>query len=172
MLFALSFALLVASLGPFLALSGRQPKWLLRTVPHAYIVSATLLTLSQADSHSGLSIVLLVPVISVAIRATKLDSAATVASMLASLLVISVLHHTGVVVLVRVLILWAALGVVLSVAIHGLRDRVAAHEAKLVIQARTDPLTGLSNRREFDEAVRLRRGRRPFVMLSIDVEVT
>jgi diguanylate cyclase (GGDEF)-like protein len=53
--------------------------------------------------------------------------------------------------------------------------RIRETEARLAEEARRDPLTGLANRRAFDEALdaafaRLRRLREPFVLLSLDVD--
>jgi len=169
-LFGLSSALLVMIVVPMLALRGRQPQWLLRTTPFVYIVSATLLILSLSDPHSGLSIVLLVPVVSVAMRATRADSAATVVAMLAAFLWIALAHHTGGLVMARTLTLWGAMGAFTATAIHSLRDRMTAAQGELAHQAKTDPLTGLANRREFYEATEKWRGRRRFVVISIDID--
>lgn len=53
--------------------------------------------------------------------------------------------------------------------------RIRETEARLAEEARRDPLTGLANRRAFDEALdaafaRLRRLEEPFVLLSLDVD--
>ena len=66
LLWGLSAALLVcgivALVGP-----GDRPSWLLLKVsPPVYLCSATLLILSQTSSPSGLSIILLIPVLAVA----------------------------------------------------------------------------------------------------------
>jgi diguanylate cyclase (GGDEF)-like protein len=47
--------------------------------------------------------------------------------------------------------------------------RVRTHEL-LQAQARTDELTGLTNRRGFDELLQHRPGRRPFAIIAIDVD--
>ena len=69
-LWGLSAALL--ALGIF-ALIGpvRSPSWLLLWVsPVVYLCSATLLILSQTNTPSGLSIILLIPVLAVAVGGT------------------------------------------------------------------------------------------------------
>ena len=168
--FELSCVLLVIGVGPMLSLRGRQPRSLLAAAPYVYIVSATFLILSQSQKSTGLSIVLLLPVVSIAIRGSGIQSAGTVAAMLVSLLVTGLDHHSGWVVLTRELVLWGAMGAVLSSSIHGLRGRLRVVQGELAHQATTDPLTGLANRRGLERAIGTRRGRRPFVMLLIDVD--
>jgi diguanylate cyclase (GGDEF)-like protein len=169
-LFGLSSGFLAMIVVPMLALRGHQPQWLLRATPFVYIVSATLLILSLSDPHSGLSIVLLVPVVSVAMRGTRADSVATVIAMLAAFLLIALVNHAGGLVLVRTLTLWGAMGAFTATAIHSLRERMTAAQGELANQAKTDPLTGLANRREFYDATEKLRGRRRFVVISIDID--
>jgi predicted signal transduction protein with EAL and GGDEF domain len=138
--------------------------------PFVYILSATLLILSLSDPHSGLSIVLLVPVVAVAMRSTRVDSATTVVAMLAAFLSIALVHHTGGLVLARTLTLWGAMGAFTATAIHSLRERMTAAQGELANQAKTDPLTGLANRREFYDATERWKGRRRFVVISIDID--
>jgi diguanylate cyclase (GGDEF)-like protein len=170
LLFGLSCGLLVITVVSMLALADRQPRWLLRVAPFVYLTSATLLILSQSDPHSGLSIVLFVPVVSVATRSTWVHSAATVVAMLIAMLVIAEVHHTGGLVLARTLSLSGGMGVLISTSIHSLRERMTAAQGELATQAKTDPLTGLANRREFYDATETWKGRRRFVVISIDID--
>lgn len=147
-----------------------QPRWLVAASPLLYVASATLLILSQREVSTGLSVVLLVPVVSVAVHGSKGLSALTTAAVLLALVVISADRHLGWLVTLRLVVLWAIVALVLSVAIHGYRDHLRAVHANLRRLAVTDPLTGLANRRGFAEGVARRRGRLPFVLLSIDVD--
>lgn len=169
-LYVLSVLLLASVVTPMLALSGRQPAWLLRISPMVFLASAAMLVLSQADEHSGLTVVVLLSVLTVAIRGSRTDSLITTAAMLATLLAIMEIHHTRLLVELRVLILCGAMGLVISAAIQGLRERLQLIQLQLESHANTDPLTGLANRRGLDTEVARLRGRRPFALLSIDVD--
>jgi len=137
--------------------------------PLAYVVSLTLLILSQPQSSTGLQVAVLLPVLWVAIYGGRLQSAVMVVVVLASILFLALEHHTSGIVLVRSLVLWCAMTAVLSVAIHGFRRRLEDLREQLARQATTDPLTGLANRRGFEELIAERRGRRSFVLMSVDV---
>lgn len=169
-LYWVSFAIFVVNLSAMLRSAGHQSQWLLRVSPYCYLLAATLLILSQADTHAGLSIILLLPVLAVALRGTHYESWGIVAGMSVALLAIQIDHHTSVVVMIRVLLLWCTLGAVVSVTIHGLRDGLEGAHMELAAKARTDPLTGIANRRGLAEAIPARRGRRSFALLCLDVD--
>jgi diguanylate cyclase (GGDEF)-like protein len=168
-LWGISAALLavgiVALIGP-----GRRPLWVMTISPHVYLGSATLLILSQTNSPSGLSIILLIPVLAIAVSGTQREAVLTVGSMLAALAIVSVEHHGSWVVTVRVLALWGAMGATICISLHQFRSRLGHAQAELVRQATTDVVTGLTNRRGFVEAVAADRGNRSFAVLTIDVD--
>jgi diguanylate cyclase (GGDEF)-like protein len=168
-LWGISAALLalgtLALIGP-----GRRPLWMITVSPHVYLCSATLLILSQTNSPSGLSIILLIPVLAIAVSGTTRESALTVGSMLIALTIVSVEHHVSWVVTVRVLALWGAMGATICVSLHQFRSRLGQAQAELIRQATTDLVTGLANRRGFIEAVSARRGKSCFAMLTVDVD--
>ena len=169
-LFEISTALLVLANLVMYTLGRRRWPWITKATPLVYLVSATTLILSQKATSSGLSIILLTPVLAVAIRGTWKQAAVTVVAMLASLLTISVAHHSHAIVIARALVLWAGMGAMVTVVIHQFRSRLEQVQNQLELLATTDPLTGLANRRGFADAVVARRGRRPFALLAIDVD--
>jgi signal transduction histidine kinase len=121
---AASVVLLVAVAAAFLPPWPRLPGWMQVLVPLAYTGSVLALILA-AGTTSGVGIVILVPLIWTALFGRLWESACVVAAIVAVEVVIS-LTPVAVpdAVIARRVILWAALGMVLSVATHGLRDRI------------------------------------------------
>jgi signal transduction histidine kinase len=119
-----SVVLLVAVAAAFLLPWSRLPGWLPVLVPLAYTGSVLALILA-AGTTSGVGIVILVPLIWTALFQRPWESACVVAAIVAVEVVIS-LTPVSVpdAVIARRVILWAALGTVISVATHGLRDRI------------------------------------------------
>jgi diguanylate cyclase (GGDEF)-like protein len=146
------------------------PRWSTAGGSLAYIASVDLLSLSQKPGPTGLYLAYLFPVIATAIYGTKTESAVNVGAVLAALSVVSALRFMGWAPTLRTEAFVAATTVLLSVALHGGRDRLEAAQLELRAQANTDLLTGAANRRGLAEAFAARRGRRPFVMVSIDVD--
>lgn len=169
-LFEISTALLVLANLAIYTLGRRTWPWVPKITPLVYLASATTLILSQKSTSSGLSIILLTPVLAVAIRGSWHQAAVTVVAMLACLATISIAHHSHAIVIARALLLWAGMGTMVTVVIHQFRARLEHVQSQLERQATTDPLTGLANRRGFADAVVARRGRRPFALLAIDVD--
>jgi diguanylate cyclase (GGDEF)-like protein len=168
-LWGLSSALLVVGVAVLIG-PGHRPPWVFTMSPHVYLCSATLLILSQTNSPSGLSIILLIPVLAIAVSGTQREAALTVGSMLAALAIVSVEHHMSWVVTVRVLALWGAMGATICISLHQFRARLGQAQAELLRQATTDVVTGLTNRRGFVEAVAANRGNRSFAVVTIDVD--
>ncbi len=168
-LWGLSAALLVVGIAALIG-PGRRPMWVLTISPHVYLCSATLLILSQTNSPSGLSIILLIPVLAIAVSGTQREAVLTVGSMLAALTIVSVEHQVSWVVTVRVLALWGAMGATICISLHQFRARLGHAQTELLRQATTDVVTGLANRRGFVEAVAADRGKRSFAVLTIDVD--
>ena len=119
-----SVVLLVAVAAAFLLPWSRLPSRMPVVVPLAYTGSVLALILA-AGSTSGVGIVILVPLIWTALFGQLWESACVVAALMAVEVVIS-LTPVAVpdAVIARRVILWAGLGAVLSVATHGLRDRI------------------------------------------------
>ena len=93
-------------------------------VPLAYTGSVLALILA-AGTTSGVGIVILVPLIWTALFGRLWESACVVAAIVAVEVVLSLTPVAAPdAVIARRVILWAALGTVLSVAAHGLRDRI------------------------------------------------
>jgi len=121
---AASVVLLVAVAAAFVLPWSRLPRWMPVLVPLAYAGSVLGLILA-AGTTSGVGIVILVPLIWTALFGQLWESACVLAAIVAVEVVIS-LAPAAVpdAVIARRVILWAALGAVLSVATHGLRDRI------------------------------------------------
>jgi len=132
-----SVVLLVAVAAAFLLPWSRLPAWMPVLVPLAYTGSVLCLILA-AGTTSGVGIVILVPLIWTALFQRMRESACVVAAIVAVEVIIS-LTPVAVpdAVIARRVILWAALGTVLSVATHGLRDRIRrAREQAVQLQDR------------------------------------
>jgi signal transduction histidine kinase len=142
-----SVALLVAVAAAFLLPWARLPAWMSILVPLAYTGSVLGLILA-AGTTSGVGIVILVPLIWTALFQQEWESACVVAAIVAVEVVIS-LTPVAVpdAVIARRVILWAALGTVLSVATHGLRDRIRrAREQAAQLQDRLREVSIIEDR--------------------------
>ncbi len=119
-----SLVLLAAVAAAFLLPWPRLPGWIPVLVPLAYTGSVLALILA-AGTTSGVGIVILVPLIWTALFGQLWESACVVTAIVAVEVVIS-LTPVAVpdAVIARRVILWAALGAVISVSTHGLRDRI------------------------------------------------
>ena len=118
-----SLVLLAATGLAFLLPWNRMPGWAVVLVPLAYAGSALALTLA-AGTISGVGIVLLVPLIWTVLFHQRWESACVVAAIVAAEIVVSLVQSAPDAVIVRRVLLWGALGALLAVATHGLRDRI------------------------------------------------
>ena len=115
---------LLASTGlAFLLPWKRLPAWASVLVPLAYTGSVLALTLA-AGTVSGVGIVILVPLIWTTLFHRRWESACVVAAIVAAEIVVSLVQSAPDAVIVRRVLLWGALGALLAVATHGLRDRI------------------------------------------------
>ncbi|HEY2575759.1 MAG TPA: histidine kinase [Streptosporangiaceae bacterium] len=125
-----SAVLLAAVLAAVALPWSRLPAWLPVLVPLAYTGSVLALNLA-AGTTSGVGIVILIPLIWTALFHERWESAVIVAAIVATEVIIS-LTPTVVpaAVLTRRVLLWTALGALISVAAHGLRDRIRRAQHK------------------------------------------
>jgi signal transduction histidine kinase len=101
----------------------RLPAWASVLVPLAYTGSVLALTLAAATT-SGVGIVILVPLIWTALFHRRWESACVVAAIVAAEVIVSLVQSAPDAVIVRRVLLWGALGALLAVATHRLRDRI------------------------------------------------
>lgn len=168
-LYQLSLVLLgLAALLVALGRGGRG--WPIRAALFLYLGSASALILSQAGRHSELTLLLLIPVVGMATTGTAAQSALMLALMTGAVAGIADYHHDSGMGAVRSNLLWAGTGLIASMSSQGIRRRLATAEAQLAVLARTDPLTGIANRRGFLEGVAERRGRRGFALVFLDLD--
>ncbi len=118
-----SLVLLAAVALAFLLPWGRLPAWAPVLVPLACTGWALALTLA-GGTVSGVGLVLLIPLIWSALFHRPWESACVVAAIVAAEIVVSVVQSAPDAVTIRRALLWAALGGLLAVATHGLRDRI------------------------------------------------
>lgn len=142
-----SLALLLAVSGAFLLPWAQLPAWMAVLVPLAYTGSVLALVLA-AGPTSGIGIVILIPLIWTALFHRPWESACIVAAIVAVEVIISV---TPVVVpdsvMARRVLLWVSLGALISVATHGLRDRVRrSQEQTAKLEAHLREVTVLADR--------------------------
>ena len=139
---AVSLALLLAVAASFALPWERLPGWLPVLVPLAYTGSALALTLG-AGTTSGVGIVVLVPLIWTALFQRRWESGCVLAAIVAVEVVVSLTPVTdpGAVIARRV-VLWAALGTVIALSAHELRDRgYRSRREAARLQARLTELT-------------------------------
>ena len=139
--------LLAATAAAFLLPWPRLPGWLTVLVPLAYTGSVLALLLA-AGPTSGVGVVLLVPLVWTALFHRTWESGCVVAAIVATELVISLTPEPApAAVLARRLLLWTLLGALVSVATHGLRDRIRrSQRATLTLQQQLREATVVADR--------------------------
>jgi signal transduction histidine kinase len=142
-----SAVLLLAVAAAFLLPWSRLPAWAQVLVPLGYTGWVLALILAVGTT-SGVGIVILVPLIWAALFHRRWESACVVAAIAAVEVIISITPVTDpAAVITRRVILWALLGALISVATHGLRDRIrAAQQESAELQARLREVTILEDR--------------------------
>ena len=142
-----SVLLLLLTAAGFLLPWARLPRWMTVLVPLTYTGSVLALDLA-AGSTSGVGIVILIPLVWTALFHRRWESVCVVTAIVVTEVIVSV---TPVAVpdafIARRAIVWTALGALISVATHGLRDRIRrSRERSEKLQSRLRELTVLADR--------------------------
>ena len=120
-----SIALLLAVAASFALPWRRLPAWATVLVPLAYTGWVLALILAAGET-AGLGIVILVPLVWTALFHQRWESACVVVAIVAVEVITSLVPTAAAdSVITRRVLLWAGLGTLVSVATHGLRDRIA-----------------------------------------------
>ncbi len=120
-----SVVLLLAVAGSFALPWRRLPAWTTVLIPLAYTGSVLALILA-AGATAGVGLVILAPLVWTALFHRRWESACVVMAIVAVEVVTSLVPTAAAdSVIARRVLLWAALGTMISVATHGLRDRIA-----------------------------------------------
>jgi signal transduction histidine kinase len=142
-----SIVLLALVAGEFVLPWSRLPSWMSVLVPLTYTGSVLALLLA-AGATSGVGIVILIPLIWTALFHRRWESACVVAAIVAVELITSVTPvMDSDAVIARRVILFALLGALVSVATHGLRDRIGRSQQRSAqLQSRLRELSILADR--------------------------
>lgn len=141
-----SLVLLAATGLAFLLPWDRLPGWATVLVPLAYTGSALALALA-GGTVSGVGIVVLIPLIWTALFHRRWESACVVVAIVVAEIVISLVQSAPDAVIIRRVLLWGALGALLAVATHGLRDRIRrSQEATARLQEQVGELMVVRDR--------------------------
>jgi signal transduction histidine kinase len=142
-----SLALLAATAAAFLLPWSRLPGWATVLVPLCYTGSALALILA-AGTASGAGVVVLIPLVWTALFHRRWESACIVAAIVAAELIVSLVPQAAPdSAVVRRVLLWGSLGVLVSVATHGLRDRIRrSQQERAQLESRLRELTVLADR--------------------------
>ncbi len=144
----LASALLLAAVAAAFALPWeRLPAWLAVLVPLTYTGSVLALILG-AGATSGVGIAILIPLVWTALFHQRWESACIVVAIVTVEVIIS-LTPTVVpaAVTARRVLLWACIGALVSVATHGLRDRILrSQEERAVLEDQLRQLTVIEDR--------------------------
>jgi len=142
-----SVVLLLATAAGFLLPWPRLPGWMPVLVPLTYTASVLALDLA-AGLTSGVGIVILIPLVWTALFHRRWESVCVVAAVVAVEVIISLTPAAAPdAVVARRAVFWTALGALISVATHGLRDRIQrSRERSEQLQSRLRELTVLADR--------------------------
>ena len=139
--------LLLAAAAGFLLPWSRLPRWMQVLVPLTYTGSVLALDLA-AGSTSGVGIVILIPLVWTALFHRRWESVCVVAATVAVEIIISLTPVAAPdAVIARRAVFWASLGTLISVAAHGLRERIRRSQQRSEqLQSRLRELTVLADR--------------------------
>jgi len=139
--------LLLAAAAGFLLPWSRLPHWMQVLVPLTYTGSVLALDLA-AGSTSGVGIVILIPLVWTALFHRRWESVCVVAAIVAVEIIISLTPVAAPdAVIARRAVFWASLGALISVAAHGLRERIRRSQQRSEqLQSRLRELTVLADR--------------------------
>jgi signal transduction histidine kinase len=142
-----SVLLLLLTAAAFFLPWSRLPDWAPVLGPLLYTGSVLALILA-AGSTSGVGIVILMPLMWTALFQRRLDSAIIVAAIVAVEIIVSLVPEAAPAgVVIRRAIFWASLGVLISVATHGLRESISRSQDRTAqLQSRLRELTVLADR--------------------------
>jgi signal transduction histidine kinase len=142
-----SVLLLLAAAAGFLLPWSRLPHWMQVLVPLTYTGSVLALDLA-AGSTSGVGIVILIPLVWTALFHRRWESVCVVAATVAVEIIISLTPVAAPdAVIARRAVFWASLGTLISVAAHGLRERIRRSQQRSEqLQSRLRELTVLADR--------------------------
>jgi len=142
-----SVLLLLAAAAGFLLPWSRLPHWMAVLVPLTYTGSVLALDLA-AGSTSGVGIVILIPLVWTALFHRRWESVCVVAAIVAVEIIISVTPVAAPdAVIARRAVFWASLGALISVAAHGLRERIRRSQQRSEqLQSGLRELTVLADR--------------------------
>lgn len=141
-----SLVLLLLVPAAFLLPWARLPAWTSVLVPLAYTGSVLALILA-AGSTSGVGIVVLIPLVWTALFHRRWESGCIVAAIVAVEVIVSLTQTASDAAIIRRVLLWGSLGALISIATHGLRDRIRrSQEQSARLQDRLRELTVLEDR--------------------------
>jgi signal transduction histidine kinase len=142
-----SVLLLLATAAAFALPWPRLPGWMSILVPLIYTGSALALILA-AGTTSGAGMVLLIPLLWTALFQHRWESGCVVVAIVVVMVIISRLPvAVDDPVLARRVLLWGSLGALISVATHGLRDRIRhSQEERARLQERLREITVMEDR--------------------------
>jgi signal transduction histidine kinase len=125
-----SVVLLAAAAGLFALPWTRLPGWLMVLVPLTYTGSVLAMILA-AGTTSGVGIAILIPLVWTALFHRPWESACVVVAIVTVEVITSLVPTADAdAVIARRILLWSLLGALISVATHGLRDRIARSQRK------------------------------------------
>jgi signal transduction histidine kinase len=107
----------------------RLPRWTTVLVPLVFTIAMMELTLS-AGVNSGVGLVVLMPLVWSALLHRPWESGWVLVAVVAAEALISVLQSAPETTVVRRIVLWVALGCLIAVAAHGLRERIRRSHAQ------------------------------------------
>ncbi len=142
-----SVLLLLAAAAGFLLPWSRLPRWTQMLVPLAYTGSVLALDLA-AGSTSGVGIVILIPLVWTALFHRRWESVFVVAAVVTVEIIISLTPVAAPdAVIARRVVFWTSLAALISVAAHGLRERIRRSQQRSDrLQSRLRELTVVADR--------------------------